>query len=368
MSSRTAARLAQLPWWLLNSLRRKCPPGDTPRRIIICHHLLLGDTLMLAPLVAALRARYPDSEIAMTMNPVIAPLFAHRPLGLRPLPFNPRNPQTVRTLLREQHWDLALIPGDNRYSWLALAMGARWIRAFSGDRPAYKSWPVNEAINYPDTPQAWPDMNLALAGGTPPTVSWQPNLWVPLGTPPAVAPKSDYAVLHLGASSPTKFWPASHWQALARALSARGYQVVLTTGPGEADLLKAVDPAKSHVHVPGTLDLSAMAQLLRHASAIVCPDTGILHLARLTGTPTIGLFGPGSAPLYTDSRYFDPIPFRAIQKPMECRNQPLLFKREIPWVERCSRSLEACPTPRCMEHITQEDVLAELEALLNRAS
>ena len=37
--------------------RRRAPAG--PRRILVLHHLLLGDTLMLTALLAKLREQYP---------------------------------------------------------------------------------------------------------------------------------------------------------------------------------------------------------------------------------------------------------------------------------------------------------------------
>jgi hypothetical protein len=37
--------------------------------------------------------------------------------------------------------------------------------------------------------------------------------------------------------------------------------------------------------------------------------------------------------------------------PFACRDQPLLFKREIAWVRRCGRGLDECSRPRCMEAI-----------------
>ena len=49
------------------ALRRRDPvaPRD-PRRILIAHHLLLGDTLMLTPLLKKLRTMHPQADIAMT--------------------------------------------------------------------------------------------------------------------------------------------------------------------------------------------------------------------------------------------------------------------------------------------------------------
>src|SRR5271166_4121120 len=145
--------------------RREAP--DAPQRILIAHHLLLGDTLMLTPLVAKLRERHPAAEIVMAVPEAYAPLYARAPYGLRALGWDPRRP-AVSPLWREPGFDLALIPADNRMSWLALALGARWIVAFAGDRPPSKSWPIDEQWDYPNQPAAWGDMVAGLIAGPPP--------------------------------------------------------------------------------------------------------------------------------------------------------------------------------------------------------
>jgi len=130
--------------------------STTPQRILIAHHLLLGDTLMLTPLVKKLRTLHPEADIAMTVPRAIAPLYATRPYGLRALAFDPRSP--ANGLFGEAPFDLAFVPGDNRYAWLAAAMRARWIVAFAGDRPATKSWQADRLLPYPAQPAAWGDM------------------------------------------------------------------------------------------------------------------------------------------------------------------------------------------------------------------
>src|SRR5437773_7293919 len=121
---------------------RRSRPID-PKRILIAHHLLLGDTLLLTPLVAKLRERYPAADLVMALPEPYAALYARAPYGLRAIGWNPRSP-AASALWREGVFDLALIPGDNRFAWLALALRARWIVAFAGDRPAVKNWPVDE--------------------------------------------------------------------------------------------------------------------------------------------------------------------------------------------------------------------------------
>src|SRR3954466_14845680 len=107
-------------------LRRRRMNMVTPRRILIAHHLLLGDTIMLTPLIAKCRARWPDAEIVMTCPVAYAGLYARRPYGVRALPYDPPEPSTLKPLLAFTGFDLALIPADSRMSWLARALDARW--------------------------------------------------------------------------------------------------------------------------------------------------------------------------------------------------------------------------------------------------
>src|SRR5690349_11418934 len=87
-------------------------PGEV-RRALVAHHLLTGDTLMLTPLLAKLRAVYPGAEIAMTVRRALAPLYAARPYGVDALPFDPRDAGSLRELIEAGNgYDLAIVPGD----------------------------------------------------------------------------------------------------------------------------------------------------------------------------------------------------------------------------------------------------------------
>ena len=64
--------LAILRWgW-----RRRRP--QVPRRILVLHYLLLGDTLMVTALLAKLRAQFPSAEIVMTVARACAELAEQR--------------------------------------------------------------------------------------------------------------------------------------------------------------------------------------------------------------------------------------------------------------------------------------------------
>ena len=119
---------------------------------------MLGDTLLLTPLLAKLRAQYPQAQIDLACPKAIVPLYAGRPFGVNALPFDPRDLASVKAVLDSGPYDLGFVLGDNRHSWLALGAGCRWIVAHAGDVPAWKNWPVNQSVPYPDTPAAWADL------------------------------------------------------------------------------------------------------------------------------------------------------------------------------------------------------------------
>ena len=360
-SSRFASRVDVVARALARRPRARAAPRH-PRRILIAHHLLLGDTLMLTPLVKKLRTLHPEADIAMTVPRAIAPLYATRPYGLRALAFDPRSP--ANTLFGEAPFDLAFVPGDNRYAWLAAAMRARWIVAFAGDRPRVKSWQVDQEVPYAQAPAAWGDLVARLVDGAAPA-PYRTREW----TAPACAgfarPAPPYAVLHVGASSPLKQWTAQGWRELATWLDARGLAPVWSAAAGELAIVDAIDPDRRFASTAGRLDLPQLWQLLAHAELLVAPDTGVAHLGRVVGVPTVTLFGPGSAILCGAGDFWRDMPYRAVTvDPFPCRDQPLLFKREIAWVRRCGRSVAECPQHLCMPAIGVDTVRNAVTELL----
>ncbi|HEX4943826.1 MAG TPA: glycosyltransferase family 9 protein [Usitatibacteraceae bacterium] len=350
-------------------LRRLAAPGlasapASPRRILVAHHLLLGDTIMLSPLLAKLRANHPQAEVVMTVPPATLPLYASRPWGVRALAFSPRDSSTVRPLLDEGPFDLAVVPGDNRHAWLAAAMGARHVVAHAGDLPATKNWFVDDARPYPDSPAPWGEMVADLVDGVEPAPCARGD-WPDPPAAPVDHPKSAYAVLHVGASTALKRWPADRWAALASALSQRGLAVVWSAGRGEEALVEACDPGHRHASTAGRLDLAQLWHLLARAALVVSPDTGVSHLGRAIFVPTITLFGPGSAPLCGPGPFWGDAPWRALGEAVfPCRDQTNLFRRDVAWVRRCSRGLDECSEPRCMQAIAVPAVLAAADEFL----
>ena len=338
--------------------------GEPVRRILIAHYLLLGDTILLAPLLKKLAMLYPRAERVVLARPAVAPLFARRPYGAIAMPFNRRDAASRRRVIDSGPYDLAIVPDDNRYAWLARAAGARRVIGFANDKPAWKNLMLDCAVSYPDRAGAWADIAArCLAGDGIESESgasaerFQADEWPAPDAAPFDRPTQPYVVLHVGASTPLKQWPAERWRALADRLIAEGFHIVWSGGSGEHAVLDAIGSrflphaSRAAMHAEetdlvGRVDLPQLWQLLARARLLVCPDTGIAHLARIVGVPTVALFGPGSRVIHGAGEFWADAPFRAITiDDFPCRDQRTLYRREIAWVRRCGRRFDADALP-----------------------
>jgi ADP-heptose:LPS heptosyltransferase len=324
---------------------------------------------MLAPLLKKLRQRYPDAEIVMTCTPGLVSLYASRPYGVRAVGFDPRDVRTFFALFRSRGFDLALLPADNRLGWLARALDARWIVAFEGDRPAYKNRLADEMRSFGDQPMALGDLIAArLVDGEPPA-RYAVSDWRAPAAESFVLPPAPYCVLHVGAGSRLRYWAPDKWRALITHLKLAGINPVISAGPGEEALVSQIDSRAKYPAFPGNLSLAQMWRLLAGASVVVCPDTGIGHLARIAGAPSVVLFGPGSATLVGGGEFWRNIPGRKVTIPrFPCRDENLLFRRDLPWAEHCGRSTAQCASPKCMHALTEEMVIQALDSLLKESN
>lgn len=341
---------------------RRRRPAD-PRRILVAPHLRLGDAILITPLLAKLRERYPAAEIVLISSLPMVPLYQGNPYGVVVWPYHPRRFETVAAMMRQDGFDLAVIPGDNRHGWLAAALRAKWIVAHAGDRPRCKSWLIDELIDYPHTPMAMGEIFAELAPGPEPR-PYRAGDWPAPAHRAFDLPARSYAVLHVGASNPVRYWQPEKWLQVAQALSDRGLEVVWSGGGGEAAIVRQIDPGGHYRSYAEHLDLAQMWHLMANATVFISPDTGVAHMVRPTGTPAVALFGPGSAPLLGRGRFWRDMPCAEVTiADFPCRDQHDVFERTRAWVRRCDRSPRQCSDVRCMRALDAAMVIAAVDRL-----
>jgi ADP-heptose:LPS heptosyltransferase len=185
---------------------------------------------------------------------------------------------------------------------------------------------------------------------------------------PGILPER-FVVLHVGASSVLKQWPAARWAEIAALIRVRQMQVVWSGAASERRILDEIAPPASEAALFGNLDIGQLWKLLSHASGLVSPDTGVAHLARLAGVPTTVIYGPGSSVIHGAGEFWRNTPSAVVTiNDFPCRDQQRFYRREISWVRRCGRSFGVdvgqCPAALCMQAVSVEQVYGALSGQL----
>jgi heptosyltransferase-1 len=144
----------------------------------------------------------------------------------------------------------------------------------------------------------------------------------------------------------TKLWDNTKFAALADHLVEQyDVPVVFSGGPEDRPVIAAITSKmrSKALNFAGKTSLKGLAALYERAALLVSTDTGPMHLGAAVGIPVVALFGP-TAPWRTG-------PFgeghRIVRT--DCKCSPC-FKR-------------SCATTHCMDGITVEKVIAEIEQL-----
>jgi ADP-heptose:LPS heptosyltransferase len=102
-------------------------------------------------------------------------------------------------------------------------------------------------------------------------------------------------VIHPGAASAARRWPAERWAVIAASEHCAGRPVLITGSPNERHLALWVAQAAgipAEAVLAGRTTALELLGIVAAAARLVSTDTGIAHLASAVGTPSVVLFGP----------------------------------------------------------------------------
>lgn len=308
-----------------------------PPRLLVLRALGLGDLLTAVPALAALAQAFPDHCRQLAAPPALAPLLELVPGGFTLVPAMPLAPLSSSPA--------RLAVGVNLHG-----RGPESHRVLLGARPGRLLSFFHREVTETEGMPRW-------RPGEHEVGRWcrmLDELGVPadareldIRRPSGVgAPVPEGAtVIHPGAASPGRCWPAERFSAVARAERSDGQPVVITGSPDEVSLARQVAVGagiEDDVVLAGQTDLLALADVVATARRVVCGDTGIAHLATALGTPSVVLFGP------TSPHRWGPPADRPIHR--------------VLWAGTTGDPHGAEPDPGLLR-VSVEQVLAELERL-----
>jgi len=302
-------------------LSGKRTPPDAPKALGVICFAAIGDLLLATALINALRARHPDARIHVYASAANAGALALLPGKCVCRSFAISDIRGIVRTLREDALDILF----DTTQWarigalVSLLSGAKFAVGF--DTPGqYRGSAYDLAV--PHRAGLHEIENFGnLARALYPQGQYAPSIVIPeapLGpetSPGPETPPGNVAGLEPTALSRTIFmhmwasgrkpeikeWSPLEWAALAKRCHEAGYRVVFTGSPENAPknaafldkyiapLLRETDEVCS---IAGKTSLPELAWLFSRSAAVVSVNTGIVHLAGLSGAPTIDLHGP----------------------------------------------------------------------------
>jgi heptosyltransferase-1 len=306
---------------------------DIRNNILFIRLRLLGDIIFTIPAIQIYKKHFPDSrvyyvaeekfkEIAALIPGIHKVIVIPRKMGIRAM-------WTFRREMKKIAFDTVIDfhsgPKSAQLTWLS------GIRTRIGYRTPNRNWAYNRLV-----PRTF--------GGFPThSVYNQAKLLEPLGItidtpglppyPPITIPDEQVSaglkkilfthsgrpsvVIHVGAGNEFRDWGTDKFSALIERLKNDGVHVYLV-GSGEEEEKKAAYYSdRFEVNdFAGKLSIAELFYLISRSSVFFGADSGPLHLASLTPTPLVGLYGPNIPEISGPWRLKDAA---IIQKQMECR-------------------------------------------------
>jgi heptosyltransferase-2 len=313
----------------------------------------LGDTVMAVPVLASLRAAWPEAHV-LAAGPW-ASLLAGQ--GLADVLLN--YPRAWSGRLRaadavpHPRPELALVlPNSFEAALAAWYWGARRRVGFAAGG---RSWLLTDAVTRDSALRHQVDEYLLLVEHCGVEVTTREPALAPPGKESVeraevralldelglVAAPGRRVGIHLGAAyGPAKLWPTARVAELGRLLAERGHTPILLGAPSDAEMAATIVDAAPVASLVGRDRPALLPALLSELDVVVSGDTGIAHLAAALGTRVVTLFGP------TDPRLSAP------------RGRTTVLTHPVPCAPCFYRT---CPIEHpCLDGITPEHVYASI--------
>jgi ADP-heptose:LPS heptosyltransferase len=270
--------------------------------ILVLQLKRIGDAVLTAPLLGALRAAWPDQPVHLVLAGAagdLGPLFtmAGEVLTWKPGGLNLPLLHRIAALRPKVVLDLT---GTDRSALLALISGAPVRAGYAKFAVGPLRRSACNVISEASVRQCHTiDFHHALARAAGLTLPPRPDaghLQLPAGLVLPALP-DQYLLIHPGTAREEKFWPARQWSHLLDHLHRlHGLPLVMTGGDWEFErthLKEILSGTTAPVlNLRGRIHLQQLAGVIARARLVISVDTAAMHLAASFGVPQVAMFGP----------------------------------------------------------------------------
>jgi heptosyltransferase-2 len=353
------------PRFLLSQYKRGVyvPDGISPQdlkpfRILIRSSNWLGDAVMSAPAVRAIKNGRPDAYITIAAPSKIAPMWRLIPEVDAVIAFPSNSLLAASRLIRRQpRFDAAILFPNSLRTALEAYLGGMPRRV--GYRGHWRRWLLNQLVREPLKPKPLEHQSnrywrIAQACGaeTSNIKHRTSNAKTPNPNQTSDIKHQTFLGLCPGAEyGPAKRWSPARFAEVAAAVAAKlQVQWVLFGTAQDALIGEQISRALGDhcVNRIGQTTLDQLIDELRECRLLLTNDTGTMHLAALLGIPTVAIFGS------TEPRLTGPL-----------GNDHIILRHHV----ECSPCfLRQCPIDfRCMKVISVQEVTDAVMSILQKS-
>lgn len=291
----------------------------TKKILLICWGLL-GDTLMRAPLVEAVRAHYPMAHITAVVDEIGVQVFENHPAIDDVFLFSRKKKPRLFFLfryfsrliqLRARHFDLCIDfyygrKTSNRVRFIKAKDAVGYVGFLNKKRDKAARRAFNIPVPFPHaSDREYAGMNwmgilakllvpLGIAeSAVRQTVSFFPTASAIKTAAIHCKNRQPFIMINLGAGGLEKCWPVPSFVALAEKIQAEyGYTIALVKNPGQAHFAQEFSALYEgdNLWCLPELSLDILGALLQHSACLITGDTGLMHVAFGVKSPVLGIF------------------------------------------------------------------------------
>jgi len=288
---------------------------DKPfRKILVIKMRFHGDMLLTTPVISTLKQNYPEAKIDVLLYQDTMPILSENPeinalYGVvnkgAGTSDKIKNALSLIKTLRANHYDLIINLTDQ---WV-VALIVRFLQApvkisqnFANRQSSLWKKSFTHLVPYSGEHVVERTLSALQPLGlthqvTETTMSYRPEHWQKMSQElKRLGVERQYVVVQPTARQLFKCWDNDKFSRVIDALEARGYQVVLTSGPSAEDLACVDEIARGCKTQPvtglaGKTRFPELGALIDHAALFIGVDSAPGHIAAAVKTPVICLFG-----------------------------------------------------------------------------
>lgn len=346
------------------------------RSILVWTPNWIGDIVLSIPVLRSLKKEYPESRIAVVVRSPFGDLLSQEKSVDELICYDPDGHYknffgkiSFLQKLREYKFDMAVaLPNSFRAGLMLFLSGATRRVGYASDGRGFLLTDPLPALGRKEEGHRV-DYFLSIAakaGCQAPdkTVSIEVTREEKIESEKFLAPyglkNSELLIgMHPGASKPPRTMAPEKFSATCNSILEKWKGKILLFGTAqERELLEKVQSRinKDGVIIAGYhLPIRSTISLLQRCDYFIGCDSGLMHMASGTGTPVVGLFGPG-VPEHTG--------------PACVENKKAIIFHRFPCAPCSQRFFKECDPspdgrPPCVEKIEVDEIISALEKLMN---